>query len=111
MVKYVPLVHADPSDKPLPVPGGAVLQVVVRAPAQGYSTAGPSAKLLATVGDEFYPVAALASWVSLRAVLFAGSFEGLSTFAVGTRDRLPFRAFTLLDSANRVRQVVVDIAH
>ncbi|MEQ0558007.1 hypothetical protein ABJI51_02905 [Amycolatopsis sp. NEAU-NG30] len=38
---------------------------------------------------------------------FAGSFEGLSTFAAGVRTKLPFRVFT----GDQVRRVVVDIAH
>ncbi|WP_020658937.1 AMIN-like domain-containing (lipo)protein [Amycolatopsis benzoatilytica] len=111
-VSYVPLVTADASGKPLPVAGGAVLQVVVRAPEQGADTSGHQpGRILAATGDYFYPSAQLASWPSLRAVRFAGFFEGQCTFAVGTRAKLPFRVFTLLDRVNQVRLVVLDIAH
>ncbi|MGZ4542710.1 MAG: AMIN-like domain-containing (lipo)protein [Mycobacteriaceae bacterium] len=111
-VKYVPLVLADASGQPLPVAGSAVLQVVVRAPALGSDTSGHApGKVLAQTGDYLHTEAELANWNSLRAVRFAGSFEGQCTFAVGVRDRLPFRAFTLLNTANQMRQVVVDVAH
>jgi len=111
VVKYVPLVNADPSDKPLPVAGNAVLQVVVRAPAQGDEASGHPGAALANTGDYLYNAAQLASWSSLRAVRFAGSFEGQCTFAIGVRDQLPFRAFTMLDNTQKIRQVVVDVAH
>ncbi|HWD04249.1 MAG TPA: hypothetical protein VG674_17565 [Amycolatopsis sp.] len=42
---------------------------------------------------------------------FAGSFEGLSTFAVGVRAMLPFRVFTQAGPRDQVRRVVVDLAH
>jgi hypothetical protein len=111
-VKYVPLVLADASGQPLPVAGSAVLQVVIRAPALGSDNSGHApGKVLAQTGDYLHTEAELANWNSLRAVRFAGSFEGLCTFAVGVRDRLPFRAFTLLNTTNQMRQVVVDVAH
>jgi len=50
-------------------------------------------------------------WPSLRAVRFAGSFEGRSTFAVGVRAKLPFRVFTQAGPQDAIRRVVVDIAH
>lgn len=43
-------------------------------------------------------------------VVFAGSFEGDSTFGIGTRARLPFRVFTLRGPGNTSR-LVVDVAH
>ena len=111
-VRYVPLVTADPSDKPLPVPGDAVLQVVVRAPEQGADYSGHQpGKVLAQTGDYLYAPEQLGGWATLRAVRFAGFFEGQCTFAVGVRAQLPFRAFTQLDTVNQLRQVVLDIAH
>jgi len=111
-VRYVPLVTADPSDKPLPVPGDAVLQVVVRAPEQGFDDSGHQpGKVLAQTGDYLYAPAQLGGWATLRAVRFAGFFEGQCTFAVGVRARLPFRVLTQLDTVNQIRQVVLDIAH
>jgi hypothetical protein len=32
LVRYVPTVHADPSDRPIPVAGAAALQVTIQAP-------------------------------------------------------------------------------
>ena len=107
-VRYVPLVHADPSDKPLPVPGRAVLQIVVLAPESGFDDGG---RPLAATGDYLYPARQLAGWSTLRAVRFGGFFEGRCTFAVGVRDRLPFRVFTVLDRTGHTRGVVLDVAH
>jgi hypothetical protein len=106
-VSYVPVVYSDAKGNPLPVPGGATLEVVVRAVERGADGVGP---VLARVGDQMYPVSQLASWPSLRAIRFAGYFEGQCTFAVGVRNKTPFRVFTMLDPAGRVREVVLDIA-
>jgi len=40
-VRYVPEVTADATGTPIPVGGGAALQVVVRAPEQGFDNSGP----------------------------------------------------------------------
>ena len=47
---------------------------------------------------------------SLRDVVFGGSFEGYTTFAVGVRARLPFRVFVLSGPGTNSR-IVLDIAH
>ncbi|WP_409185757.1 hypothetical protein F9C11_16560 [Amycolatopsis sp. VS8301801F10] len=108
-VRYVPLVTADPSGKPLPVPGNAVLQGVIRAPAQGFDDSGHQpGRVLAQIGDY---LAQPTGWASLRAVRFAGSFEGQCTFAIGVRDRVPFRVSSQEVPADQIRRVVVDIAH
>jgi hypothetical protein len=44
-------------------------------------------------------------------VRLAGSFEHVTTFAVGVRSRQPFRVLVLPDPGNHVTRVVVDIAH
>jgi hypothetical protein len=112
VVQYVPVVTADGSGAPVPVAGGAALEVIVRAPAQGADNGGhlPGRPLAAT-GEYFYTPAQLAGWRSLRAVRFAGTFEGQSTFAVGVRDELVFRVFTQLDTSSQIRRLVVDVAH
>ncbi|HVV19887.1 MAG TPA: hypothetical protein VHF06_10660 [Pseudonocardiaceae bacterium] len=111
-VRYVPVVHSDPKDDPLPVAGGAVLEVVVRAPQEGHDQSGHHpGRVLAGTGDHLYTAEQLAHWSALRAVRFAGFFEGQCTFAVGVRAKLPFRVFTVLNSKNHVRQVVLDVAH
>ncbi|WP_370962612.1 hypothetical protein [Amycolatopsis sp. cg9] len=108
-VGYVPVVAADPKGDPVPVPGGAALEVVVRAPALGTDGSGHQpGRVLAATGDT---LVATPGWPSLRAVRFAGSFEGQSTFAVGVAAKLPFRVFSQLDPRDAIRRVVVDIAH
>ncbi|MER7458754.1 hypothetical protein [Micromonospora sp. NPDC126480] len=47
---------------------------------------------------------------TLRDVVFAGSFEGYTTFAVGVRARLPFRVFVLSGPGAHSR-IVLDVAH
>ncbi|MGW5718542.1 AMIN-like domain-containing (lipo)protein [Amycolatopsis sp. NPDC003865] len=107
-VQYVPAVTTDPKGDPLPVPGGAALEVVVRAPALGTDDSGHQpGRVLAAIGDT---LVSTPGWPSLRAVRFAGSFEGQCTFAVGVRAKLPFRVFTQT-GPDRVRRVVLDIAH
>ncbi|WP_291412660.1 hypothetical protein [Actinophytocola sp.] len=112
VVGYVPVVTADGSGKPIPVAGKAALQVVVRAPAQGFDDTGHQpGKVLADTGDRFYTSGRLARWRSLREVRFAGFFEGQCTLAVGVSEKLPFRVFTQLDETDKVRRLVIDIAH
>lgn len=109
-VKYVPQVLSDPKGEPVPVTGGAVLQVVVRAPIWGTDTQGhqPWRKLPA-VGDDLVSPAQIAGWSSLREVKFAGSFEGQTTLAVGVRGRLPFRVLITGDPG--YQHIVLDISH
>lgn len=112
VVGYVPVVTADGSGQPIPVAGGAALQVVVRAPAQGFDDSGHQpGKVLAGTGDAFYTSGQLADWQSLREIRFAGFFEGQCTLAVGVSEKLPFRVFTQLDRTDQVRRLVIDIAH
>ena len=101
LVGYVPVVSADGSGAPVPVDGDAALQVIVRAPAEDTRKNG----------DYFYTADQLAGWDSLRAVRFAGSFEGQSTLAVGVREKLPFRVFTQLEEKTKNQRLVIDIAH
>jgi len=108
-VRYVPVVATDPKGDPLLVPGEAALEVVVRAPALGTDDSGHQpGQVLAATGDTLVTTP---GWPSLRAVRFAGSFEGQSTFAVGVRAKLPFRVFTQAGPSDAIRRVVVDIAH
>jgi hypothetical protein len=108
--RYVPVVQADGSGQPVPVAGRAALEVVVRAPMLGTDSQGhqPGSGVPA-VGENLVPRSRLAGWSSLRQVVYAGSFEGQTTTAIGVRARLPFRMFV---TGNRgYRHIVVDIAH
>lgn len=96
--EYVEQVTADGSGAVVPTPGGARLQFVVHHPAYSLGVG---------VGQ---PVASVAGFSTLRSVVHAGSFEGMTTFGVGTRARLPFRVFTLPGPGGHAR-IVLDVAH
>jgi hypothetical protein len=99
--EYVDQVSEDPSGRPVPLRGGAFLQIVVGASDQ-YSQ--PANR---------HDLAAVSGFTTFRQVAWAGSFEGLTTVGLGVRARLPFRVLTqsgIPGSADGVR-VVVDVAH
>ncbi|WP_036341095.1 AMIN-like domain-containing (lipo)protein [Modestobacter caceresii] len=106
-VRYVDQVGAQGSGTPVPVRGGAVLQVVVQAPAYDdardptYQPADPT------------EVVDVRGARTLRQVAWAGSFEGQTSLAVGTRARLPFRVFVLAGAPGQAdgARMVVDVAH
>jgi len=108
--RYVPVVQADGSGKPVPVAGRAALEVVVRAPILGTDSPGhqPGSRVPA-VGEDLVAASRMAGWTSVRQVSYAGSFEGQTTTAIGVRARLPFRVFVTGDLG--YRHIVVDIAH
>lgn len=104
-VQYVDQVYREGSGEPVPVRGGATLQVVARSPVydpntgqQLWSPANP--REVVDVG--WHP--------TFRQIAYAGSFEGQTTFALGVRARLPFTVFTLNGPGNGSR-LVIDVAH
>ena len=105
LVRYVPTVHADPSDQPIRVAGGAALQVTIQAPDFRESGHQPG-RTPWQLGQRL-----VGAQTTLREVRFAGSFEHVTTFAVGVRRQRPFRVLVLPDPGNHVTRVVVDIAH
>lgn len=105
-VQYVTKVRTEGSGFPLPVSGGAKLQVTLLAPA--YDENGHSTYPYHTNAH----VANVAGFRTIRDVVFGGSFEGYTTFGVGVRARLPFRVFTLPPTGSGVStRIVVDVAH
>jgi len=90
--QYVVTVTEDGSGRPVTVPGGARIALVLHNPAG-------SLRMPAVVG-----------YTTLRSVVYAGSFEGYTTLGVGTRARLPFRVFALAGPAGHSR-IVLDVAH
>jgi hypothetical protein len=103
-VEYVDVVTQDGSGAPVPLAGGAFLQVVVRAPsfdANGNPTYHPAN------GRQLVNVRGFRTF---RQVADAGSFEGQTTFGLGVRARLPFRVF-LLAGPGAGSRVVIDVAH
>jgi hypothetical protein len=103
-VRYVNQVYADGSGQLIPLRGGAKLQVVVYAPSydeNGNSTYNPAnPRELVNV----------AGYRTFRQVASAGSFEGMTTFGLGVRARLPFTVYTLNGPGTSSR-IVVDVAH
>jgi hypothetical protein len=105
LVRYVPVVHGDPSDQPIRVAGGAALQITIQAPDFRESGHQPW-RTPWQFGQRL-----LGAQTTLREVRFAGSFEHVTTFAVGVRSQRPFRVLVLPDPGNHVTRVMVDIAH
>lgn len=100
VVRYVSQVARDGSGTPVPLRGGAKLQVIATAPAVATDAWFlPNGELLDPTG-----------YRTFRHLAWAGSFEGQSTFGLGVRARLPFRAFILDGPGDRSR-LVVDVAH
>ncbi|MGA8046624.1 MAG: hypothetical protein WCA30_10230 [Dermatophilaceae bacterium] len=104
-VRYVSSVHADGSGAVVPLRGGAAIRVMVDAPA--YDSQG-RATYLPTNRRELVDAS---GYRTFRQAAWAGSFEGRTTIGLGVRARLPFRAFTLTDSATGTTRLVVDVAH
>ena len=103
-VRYVDEVRADGSGAVVPTRGGASLQVVVFATNRDNHDVFPNA----TVNPN--ELTNVSGYRTLRQIVWAGEFEGMSTVGIGTRARLPFRVFILPGPENDVR-LVVDIAH
>jgi hypothetical protein len=106
-VRYLPAVAAQGSGAPVPLRGGAALQVIVRAPAhdgQRRPTYLPA---------DTAEVVDVGGFRSVRQVAWAGSFEGQTSLGIGTRARLPFRTFVLLGEpgSERTARLVVDVGH
>jgi hypothetical protein len=100
-VRYVNRVVADGSGKVVPVRGGARLEVVARVgvvPTDEFFV-GPGGRLVDTAG-----------YRTFRDVVWAGSFEGVTTIGLGVRARLPFRAY-VLPGPGQGSRLVVDVAH
>ncbi len=101
-VAYRPVEEPGTGDDVV-VRGGASIELIVRAPAH---TADGTPTFAPADPDELVPVD---GYRTLRQAVFAGTFEGQSTFGLGVRARLPFRVFAIED-AGRAR-LVVDVAH
>ena len=87
----------------IPLRGAADLVVTVQAPAytpEGRPTYRPANRLEAV---------RVSGFSTFRQIAFGGSFEGQTTFGVGTRARLPMRAFVVKDATRQ--RLVVDVAH
>ncbi|MBC7303052.1 MAG: hypothetical protein H5T78_19160 [Nocardia sp.] len=101
LVRYVDTVTEDGSGAPVPLRGGAFLQVTVNA--RAYDDAGNMTYRPADRTE----LADVNGYRTLRQLAWAVSFEGQSSMGLGVRARLPFRVSTLDNPA----RVVIDIAH
>lgn len=109
-VEYVnPPYRAEGSGDARSVAGGAVLRVIVRAPAyddSGLSTVPWGGSAVVMRPDQFQA----GGFRTFRDLVWGGSFEGQSSFGLGLRARLPFRVIQLDGPAAGTR-LVIDVAH
>jgi hypothetical protein len=103
-VRYVDEVVADGSGAPVPLRGGAFLQIIV--PATIVDENGQTSYIAPNPSD----AVDVTGWRTFRQVAQAGAFEGQITVGLGVRARLPYRAFTL-DGPGDGSRLVVDVAH
>lgn len=97
-VRYVKRIIQDPSGKVIPVRGKGKLSIVVLAPVRrGFPI---NSRHLVNVNG----------FRTFRQVVGAGSFEGITSFGLGVRARLPFRVLRI-KQATGAWSVVVDVAH
>ncbi|GAA2033499.1 hypothetical protein GCM10009740_24930 [Terrabacter terrae] len=92
-VQYVDQLTGPGSGLPVPIGGGAKLQITVNAP----STVAATTR---TFDD----------WRTFRQLKSLGSFEGYTDYGLGVRARLPMRVFVLTDTDGG-RRLVIDVAH
>lgn len=102
-VKYVDVVRGPGSGDPVALRGGAAIEIVANNPAHDEN--GRATLVLRNRAE----AANVSGFHTFRQVVFAGSFEGHTTIALGVRARLPFRVFTL-DGPGSGSRLVLDVA-
>ncbi len=100
-VRYVSQFRDMGKGNVIPLAGGARLEIIIRA---ADHTLNFVPTYHAHVGQPL-PGVNLAGYQTFRSAKYGGSFEGISSFGLGVRARLPFRVFKL------DHHVVVDVAH
>ncbi|MFJ2113914.1 MULTISPECIES: hypothetical protein [unclassified Streptomyces] len=95
------IVHV--SDTPIPVAGGAIIEIRISTPVFRPGTTIPAYPVSALAAP--LPGVNLAGYQTFRDARYAGYHHGATTIGLGVRARLPFRVLTLPD------RVVVDVAH
>lgn len=103
-VGYVSEVPRQGEGLPVPLRGGAFLDVTLQAPTydlNGRPTFSPPNES---------NVVAVGGFRTFRQVASGGSYEGITTFGLGVRARLPFRVLVLRGPGSRSR-LVVDVGH
>jgi hypothetical protein len=105
VVKYVSQVTRDGSGEPVPLAGGAFLQITVFAPDYDVNTGQPIYR-----PADPNRLVNVTGFPTFRQVAHAGSFEAVTTIGLGVRARLPFRVFSLAGPGNGSR-LVIDVAN
>ncbi|MFE3161947.1 hypothetical protein [Streptomyces sp. NPDC059224] len=95
-VRYVDVLHQDPSDVVVPIRGGAILEISLFSPRYDPATGQPYPAL---------PSVGVTGYRTFREFKVTGGSEGYTQAGLGVRARLPFRVF---QTANHL---VVDVAH
>jgi hypothetical protein len=105
--EYVGQVTEDPSGRPVPLRGGAFLQIAVGA--SDHTTSG----VLTYTPANRHELVDVTGFSAFRQVAWAGSSEGISSVGLGVRARLPFRVTTLtgIPGSSTGTRVVIDVAH
>jgi hypothetical protein len=103
-VQYGP-VFTQGEGAPIPLAGAADLDITVFAPAYDIDTGQPTYD----PPDEDHLVN-VNGYTTFRQIAYGGSFEATTTFGLGVRVRLPFRAFVLAGPGSNAR-LVIDVAH
>jgi hypothetical protein len=103
-VRYVRAVRNQGQGAPIPLRGGARLEIVITAPT--YDANNIQTYRFAN-RKELNNVTGFATF---RQVGYGGSFEGYTTIGLGVRARLPMHAF-ILNSPGGDSHVVIDVAH
>ncbi|MEU6548866.1 hypothetical protein ABZ915_01060 [Streptomyces sp. NPDC046915] len=101
-VQYVDAFYQDGSGDPIPVSGGAILEI--RVSASSYDTEHHTTTYPGK-GKQPLPGVDLTGYKTFRDAKFGASFEGQSQVGLGVRARLPFKVTQLSD------KLVVDVAH
>lgn len=105
-VGYVNEITSDPKGDVLTVPGQARLLVTVGNPV-AHAAGFPK------TGQALIPTKRFSTWVEFRSVIFAGSFENVTSIGLGVHEKRAFRAFALPPGPGHPHtgMIVVDVAH
>lgn len=103
-VRYVSSAVVDPTGQVLRLRGGAILQVIAKAPA--YNSSGTPTYRPANRME----VANVSGWYNFKQIAYGASFEGQTQFFIGVRGRLPMKAF-VMNNADGGQRLVIDVVN